>query len=293
MPGGRPAADAATTVARPAAGPGGPRPGAVGDHAVDTDWPPGPVERAPVVGHDRRVGRQVPLERIEERGLVRLVRQQQLPDDQLVSLPAAERDQERQGAGGGAQARRLGVQAHDGPPRVDLLGQVSEGTSSMACGSALHHDHVAMGRREDRPPERPCQVGRATRASVATTTRRGRHPGRCQGVGRDGPAVTQSIEAMGEHDTVTEGHAPRVGRPVCQLGCHAARRIPHSWRNNRVEAARASGPLAPVSGPTHAGQPARQSQPSTSPRATSMSSLVRSNSRVDRPTPPGTSPTGI
>ena len=41
-------------------------------------------------------------------------------------------------------------------------------------------------------------------------------------------------------------------------------------------------------GPTHAGQPSSQSHPATSAAAPASSSSVRSNSRVDNPTPPGT-----
>ena len=64
-----------------------------------------PVEGPAVVAHERRVRRQMPLQHLEQRRLVRVVGQQQLADHELVALPAAERHQERHRAGGRAQTR--------------------------------------------------------------------------------------------------------------------------------------------------------------------------------------------
>ncbi len=111
-----------------------------------------PVEGPPVVADERGVRREVPLQDLEQGRLVRMVGQQQLADHELVALPAAERDQEGDRAGGRAQTRGLGVEAHDGSVRVDRVRQVPQAAqvapasrvrvSTMVTGAPIQGHHV-------------------------------------------------------------------------------------------------------------------------------------------------------
>ena len=82
-----------------------------------------PVEAAAVVGHEPAVGRQVRRQRLEQRGLVAVVRQQELDLPERVPDPPAEPDEEGDGPGGRRQPGRLRVEADQRRVRRRLAGE--------------------------------------------------------------------------------------------------------------------------------------------------------------------------
>ena len=121
-----------------------------------------PVEGAPVVGDQDRVRREVALEGVEERGLVRVVGEEQLPDDHDIPVPAAERHEEGKRPGGRAESGRLGVEAHDGSRRIDRVGHVAQRPEvHLERRPPLHDDDRACGRTEDAAADASGQQRRA------------------------------------------------------------------------------------------------------------------------------------
>ena len=82
------------------------------DHPIARDEER-PVEAAPVVRHEPRVGRDERGEQVEQRRLVGMVREQKLDLAEVIVFPPPETDEEGERAGRGGEAGRLRVEADE------------------------------------------------------------------------------------------------------------------------------------------------------------------------------------
>jgi hypothetical protein len=202
-------------------------------HAIPSDQER-PVEPAAVVGHEPAVGRDVAPELLEEGGLVRVVRQQELYLAEPRTLPPADADEEGERARGGGESRRLRVEAEERRVRGRLPGQPGE--------------PLAIDRHDRRPPLDPDERSRCRPDELPV------HLGR-QAFGADrgcpGPVEVGDGGACA-------GRRPEVREPALERDGHRGLRRPGTpagqpARHRPTPAPRAGGGRAPSRRPRDPG----------------------------------------
>jgi hypothetical protein len=280
-----------------------------------------PVERAAVVGDQAGARRNLAGQGIEQRRLLREIREEQLHEAHPIALPPADADHERHRSGRRAQAGRLGIEAEQGsarsrhPPEVRRAGSDRwAGTPAAARGGRTSRDLFSMAspsiasamplgqRCRGSTAPVPCQTGCGVEylspaATMAAMTRRISGSDSPARSARSTPSDSRRCRRMPSRrrwslvpSTVTRppparqrGQSPAGG---LYRSAGGAGFIDQGIEQPAPDAfASTSGSSR---GPVQAGQPLSQPQPAIRSAAPAISSSWRSKSRSDRPTPPGT-----
>ena len=134
-----------------------------------------PVEAAPVVRHEPRVGRHPAGDLGEQRGLVGVIGEQQLGLAEARAVPAREADEERERPGRGREPGRLGVEAHERRVRRRVTGEPRQPLAVHRDVERGEHapDEPAIRRVRDVGAERGGEPRRELRAPAARERRPG------------------------------------------------------------------------------------------------------------------------
>lgn len=165
-----------------------------------------PVERAAVVRHEPRLRRELPGQGREKRRFVGMVGQHELPDAELVLLPAAHAHEEGERPGTRPEPRRLGVQAHQWARQVDGVGEPRQALRvERQAAAPIDDDRRPCGRLLDTSPE-----GRGEALRPSWTGTAGRALGRRAAPGTQAASAAETIEASPTDTGHRVDHRPRL-----------------------------------------------------------------------------------